>query len=265
MQLEDLSTKDLERLYYKHFGKKAFREEGDFKTDNEFKVEDDTIKAGKAEIGQEVESDIDYYASIPKGGKGRIVGQWDGSVEEGAYAVADPNNRYPGGLYFEYSAVRHPRPQKSLYEMSTKDLRNLYLKSLRIKHKKATDMPSSDEYKRRANLPTDALGRNRSEDPNEHKQGKIAQDYLETPRRGIERDEEGKVTYEGDQVRADWYSPKGDVPARVTSGNDYLNLELTPPVLQEGSGYTHRNVGRTVREIKHPIENVRVTGENPEE
>ncbi len=61
MNLEDMSTKDLERLYYKHFDGKAFREEGGFKTDNPNKVGDDVAREMSQE-GDIVELDVNTPA-----------------------------------------------------------------------------------------------------------------------------------------------------------------------------------------------------------
>ncbi len=137
------------RLRHPRPKQKAFREEGDFKTDNPNK-------------------DTQDFERTP-----RKVGDWVGVVSGSSGVVATATDEGTGyiteilpGPSFQYRVGRrkeslgtpvredeisyptHPKPkQKSLEQMSTKDLRILYLKSLRMKYK-AIDPEKVEKYRR---------------------------------------------------------------------------------------------------------------------
>ncbi len=258
MNLEDMSTKDLERLYHKHFGKKSTnsgytpkmqQEDNErFKLDiNELRKrkpgsvqsnpnkEDDDIIREMADTDSIFKVDPnagDYVdANIPSG-RGRVLRRVVDAPPD-SHSHVDPKEYPYYVINAEGSGVpihirkEEMRVDKFLEQMSTKDLRNLYLKSLRMKYKSnegVNDIRRAEE--RTANSQTDALGRNRSADPNKHERGKEIQDFDETPR---------KV---GDNVeiirRQTEWSRTGKNPRMSLSGSGDL-VEDAPGVITEVS------------------------------
>ncbi len=273
MNLEDMSTKDLERLYHKHFGKAMDKADRD--TQLNANIDEDilvvpspytlrTDAQNAALAGVRRITNKQTYAPVPEEFGGPI--DPDYQVEGSPGGLDASELRDPGFTPEEAEASNrqiHEKwkqdidygPHKSLESLSTKDLRNLYLKSLRIKHKKSNegvnDIRRAEE--RTANSPTDVLG-NRSRTPNTHAQGKIAQDFHETPRKGRRRVNGQDVP--GDIVRAQQIDHpnleyiQGEI-ARIGMADLPYEIELIKPT--EG-GY--RRVSRTDAEIKHPIEDI---------
>ncbi len=185
MRLEDMSTKDLERLYYKHFGKvKASYTLSDDKPNE---------PPSHRHLGEEKIQEVFGFGENPQ-----------------HELVRDRNLPSPkkiGNLLnTAVQVITQAASKKALDSLSTKDLRILYLKSLRMKYKSnegytpKMQEEDNDRYKmdvnelqkkteNHAKLGDDVYG-NRSVDPFPLKEGKIAYDanyegrregYIEPP------------------------------------------------------------------------------------